>query len=120
MLYENPLYMAEEAAATDLVSGGRLPLAVSRGSPEPPLRGDEAFGYDTTGETDSDVARRKIARFRQAIAGTGLVEADPALAVNHVTVMREPARRRAPYGYVRRSTCWGWSPIWLVNWFVSK
>jgi alkanesulfonate monooxygenase SsuD/methylene tetrahydromethanopterin reductase-like flavin-dependent oxidoreductase (luciferase family) len=81
MRYENPLYMAEEAAATDLISGGRLQLGVSRGSPEPALRGAEAFGYDTAGESDSDVARRKIARFRQAIAGTGLVEADPAFSV---------------------------------------
>ena len=78
--YENPLYMAEEAAATDLISGGRLQLGVSRGSPEPALRGAGAFGYETTGESDSDVARRKIARFREAIAGTGLVQADPAFS----------------------------------------
>jgi len=31
MRYENPLYMAEEAAAADLISGGRLQLGVSRG-----------------------------------------------------------------------------------------
>ena len=45
MRYENPLYMAEEAAAADLISGGRLQLGISRGSPEPALRGAEAFGY---------------------------------------------------------------------------
>jgi alkanesulfonate monooxygenase SsuD/methylene tetrahydromethanopterin reductase-like flavin-dependent oxidoreductase (luciferase family) len=44
MRYENPLYMAEEAAAADLISGGRLQLGVSRGSPETVLRGAEAFG----------------------------------------------------------------------------
>src|SRR3954447_7283556 len=42
MRYENPLYMAEEAAAADLISGGRLQLGISRGSPEPALRGYEA------------------------------------------------------------------------------
>src|SRR3712207_5246037 len=45
MRYENPLYLAEEAAATDLLAGGRLQLGVSRGSPETALRGSEAFGY---------------------------------------------------------------------------
>src|ERR1700745_821587 len=80
MRYENPLYMAEEAAATDLISGGRLQLGVSRGSPEPALRGAGAFGYDTNGESDSDVARRKIARCWEAIAGTGMVQADPAFS----------------------------------------
>ena len=39
MRYENPLYMAEEAAAADLISGGRLQLGISRGSPEPALNG---------------------------------------------------------------------------------
>src|SRR3954462_4142672 len=33
MRYENPLSMAEEAAAADLISGGRVQLGISRGSP---------------------------------------------------------------------------------------
>ena len=45
MRYENPLYMAEEAAAADLLAAGRLQLGVSRGSPEPAWQGAEAFGY---------------------------------------------------------------------------
>ena len=72
MRYENPLYMAEEAAAADLLAGGRLQLGVSRGSPEPAWRGAEAFGYTT----DADDARAKTARFRAAIAGEGVVPAD--------------------------------------------
>src|ERR1700759_4885035 len=36
MRYENPLYMAEDAAAADLLGGERLQLGVSRGSPRPP------------------------------------------------------------------------------------
>ena len=39
MRYENPLYLAEEAGALDLLSDGRLALGVSRGSPETALRG---------------------------------------------------------------------------------
>src|SRR3974390_1097652 len=39
MRYENPLYLAEEAAAADLISGGRLQLGISRGSPAAPLDG---------------------------------------------------------------------------------
>src|SRR5689334_1217364 len=33
MRYENPLYMAEDAGAADLIAGGRLQLGISRGSP---------------------------------------------------------------------------------------
>ena len=32
MRYENPLYMAEDAGAADLISDGRLQLGISRGS----------------------------------------------------------------------------------------
>jgi alkanesulfonate monooxygenase SsuD/methylene tetrahydromethanopterin reductase-like flavin-dependent oxidoreductase (luciferase family) len=72
MRYENPLYMAEEAAAADLLAGGRLQLGVSRGSPEPAWRGAEAFGYSL----DHDQAREKTALFRAAISGSGVVRAD--------------------------------------------
>src|SRR6201989_2542090 len=80
MRYENPLYMAEDAAAADLIAGGRLQLGISRGSPEPALRGAEAFGYvPRDGETDADVARAHTAMFRAAISGTGVVRSAPAM-----------------------------------------
>src|SRR5438876_9669038 len=44
MRYENPLYMAEEAAAADLLAGGRLQLGVSRGSPSLPGRAPRRSG----------------------------------------------------------------------------
>src|SRR5262245_27815024 len=72
MRYENPLCMAEDAAAADLLAGGRLQLGVSRGSPEPAWRGAEAFGYPV----ESNDARQKTALFRAAIAGAGVVSAD--------------------------------------------
>src|SRR5947209_15292971 len=77
MRYENPFYMAEDAGAADLISGGRLQLGISRGSPEPALNGAHAFGYrPSEEETDADLARQKTALFRAAIAGAGVVEAD--------------------------------------------
>jgi alkanesulfonate monooxygenase SsuD/methylene tetrahydromethanopterin reductase-like flavin-dependent oxidoreductase (luciferase family) len=81
MRYENPLYMAEDAASADLLAGGRLQLGISRGSPEPALRGYEAFGHvPAEGETDADMARRNTELFRAAIAGAPLVRADARMA----------------------------------------
>lgn len=78
MRYENPLFLAEEAAALDLISSRRIALGISRGSPESSLRGYEAFGY--TGSTDergADIAREKMALFLRAIDGEPLAEGDP-------------------------------------------
>jgi alkanesulfonate monooxygenase SsuD/methylene tetrahydromethanopterin reductase-like flavin-dependent oxidoreductase (luciferase family) len=72
MRYENPLYMAEDAGAADLLAGGRLQLGISRGSPEHAWRGAEAFGHSV----DTEDVREKTARFRAAIAGAGVVRAD--------------------------------------------
>lgn len=77
MRYENPFHLAEEAAAVDLISGGRLALGVSRGSPETVVRGYEAFGY--TGSEDprgADIARVHFDRFLEAVEGKGIAEAD--------------------------------------------
>ncbi|WP_114853997.1 LLM class flavin-dependent oxidoreductase [Brachybacterium sp. YJGR34] len=76
MRYENPLYLAEEAAALDHIADARVALGVSRGSPEPAERGWEAFGY--TGSEDprgADIAREKFAVFLDAIRGEGMARA---------------------------------------------
>jgi alkanesulfonate monooxygenase SsuD/methylene tetrahydromethanopterin reductase-like flavin-dependent oxidoreductase (luciferase family) len=81
MRYENPLYMAEEAAATDLLSDGRLQLGVSRGSPETALRGAEAFGYvPAEGSDDGAMAREHTALFLSAISGAAVARSDPRMS----------------------------------------
>ncbi|GIM96198.1 alkanal monooxygenase [Paractinoplanes toevensis] len=79
MRYENPFYMAEEAAAADLISGGRLQLGVSRGSPETVLNGAHTFGYvPPEGSTAADLAREKTTIFLAAISGKAVARTDPA------------------------------------------
>jgi len=78
MRYENPMYMAEEAAAADLISGGRLQLGVSRGSPEQVIDGFKTFGYDAPdGMTMADVARMNTEVFLQVIDGARFAEPNP-------------------------------------------
>jgi alkanesulfonate monooxygenase SsuD/methylene tetrahydromethanopterin reductase-like flavin-dependent oxidoreductase (luciferase family) len=78
MRYENPYYMAEEAGATDLISGGRLQLGISRGSPETVLQGSRVFGFvPPDGMTDADLARNKAEVFLHAIEGNAVAETDP-------------------------------------------
>ena len=91
MRYENPLYMAEEAAAADLISDGRLQLGISRGSPETALRGYEAFGY-VPGDnvTDADDARSRTEIFRAAIEGAGVAHANPQMTGSSGLLAIEP------------------------------
>ena len=78
MRYENPLYMAEDAGAADLIAGGRLQLGVSRGSPEQVVDGWRYFGYaPAEGETDADMARRHTEVFLQVIEGKGFAQPSP-------------------------------------------
>ncbi|VEB96433.1 Alkanal monooxygenase alpha chain [Cedecea lapagei] len=78
MRYENPLYMVEDAGAADLISGGRLQLGISRGSPEQVIDGWRYFGYvPAEGETEADMARRHTEVFLEALKGEGFAEPNP-------------------------------------------
>jgi len=75
--YENPLYLAEEAASLYQISGGRVALGVSRGAPEVADRGWEAFGYKGKAPNGADVARAHLEAFMAAVDGNGFATAAP-------------------------------------------
>jgi alkanesulfonate monooxygenase SsuD/methylene tetrahydromethanopterin reductase-like flavin-dependent oxidoreductase (luciferase family) len=70
--------MAEDAGAADLISGGRLQLGISRGSPEQVIEGWRYFGFaPAEGETDADMARRHTEVFLKVIEGEGFAQPNP-------------------------------------------
>lgn len=78
MRYENPMYMVEDAGAADLISGGRLQLGISRGSPEQVIEGWRYFGYEPNeGETDAEMGRRKGLEFLEKLNGKGFARPNP-------------------------------------------
>jgi len=79
MRYENPLYMAEDAGAADLIAGGRLQLGISRGSPEQVIDGFRYFGYaPPEGMTDADMARQHTEVFLEVLLGKGFAKPSPS------------------------------------------
>ena len=78
MRYENPLYMAEDAGAADLIAGGRLQLGISRGSPEQVVDGFRYFGYvPPEGMDQAAMARQHAEVFLEVIQGNGFAEPNP-------------------------------------------
>jgi alkanesulfonate monooxygenase SsuD/methylene tetrahydromethanopterin reductase-like flavin-dependent oxidoreductase (luciferase family) len=78
MRYENPLYMAEDAGAADLIAGGRLQLGISRGSPEQVIDGWRHFGYQPAeGESEADMGRRHAEVFLDVLRGQGFAQPNP-------------------------------------------
>jgi alkanesulfonate monooxygenase SsuD/methylene tetrahydromethanopterin reductase-like flavin-dependent oxidoreductase (luciferase family) len=78
MRYENPMYMAEDAGAADLIAGGRLQLGISRGSPEQVIDGWRYFGYvPKEGQSHADMARLNAEVFLDVIQGKGFAEPNP-------------------------------------------
>jgi alkanesulfonate monooxygenase SsuD/methylene tetrahydromethanopterin reductase-like flavin-dependent oxidoreductase (luciferase family) len=78
MRYENPLYMVEDAGAADLISGGRLQLGISRGSPEQVIDGFRYFGHVPAEGSDHMVmAREHALLFLELLKGEGFAEPNP-------------------------------------------
>jgi alkanesulfonate monooxygenase SsuD/methylene tetrahydromethanopterin reductase-like flavin-dependent oxidoreductase (luciferase family) len=78
MRYENPLYMAEDAGAADLISGGRLQLGISRGSPEQVIDGFRYFGYEPAEDSDhAEMARDHAKVFLKVLDGEGFAQPNP-------------------------------------------
>jgi len=78
MRYENPLYMAEDAGSADLISGGRLQLGISRGSPEQVVDGFRYFGnVPAEGSDHAAMARERTRDFLEAISGEGFAQPSP-------------------------------------------
>src|ERR1700753_313634 len=70
MRYENPHYMVEDAGAADLISGSRLQLGISRGSPEQVIDGWRYLGYrPAEGEDDAEMGRRHAEKFLELLGG---------------------------------------------------
>jgi alkanesulfonate monooxygenase SsuD/methylene tetrahydromethanopterin reductase-like flavin-dependent oxidoreductase (luciferase family) len=78
MRYENPLYMAEDAGAADLIAGGRLQLGISRGSPEQVIDGFRYFGYEPEQGSDAATMARQHAQvLLEVLRGVGFAEPNP-------------------------------------------
>ncbi|MBK5925634.1 LLM class flavin-dependent oxidoreductase [Rhodovulum sulfidophilum] len=78
MRYENPFYMVEDAGAADLISGGRLQLGISRGSPEQVIEGWRHFGHaPEAGQGDADMGREHGRIFFDLLKGEGFAQPNP-------------------------------------------
>ena len=114
MRYENPMYMAEDAGAADIIAGGRLQLGISRGSPEQVIDGWSYFGYaPRPGETHADMARRHAEVFLDVILGKGFAQPNP-----HPMFPNPPGLLRVePYSEgLRERIWWGSASIATAQW----
>ena len=106
MRYENPLYMAEDAGAADLIAGGRLQLGISRGSPEQVIEGWRHFGYSPAeSQSDADMGRRHAEVLLEVLRGQGFAQPNPRpMFANPPGLLR-----LEPYSEGLRDRIW-WAP----------
>ncbi|MBN9071924.1 MAG: LLM class flavin-dependent oxidoreductase [Rhizobiales bacterium] len=118
MRYENPLYMAEDAGAADLIADGRLQLGISRGSPEQVIDGFRYFGYNPPdGMTDADMARKHAEVFLQVIEGKGFAEPNPSPMFPNPPGLLRPE----PYSEgLRERIWWGAATTATAEWAASR
>src|SRR3954451_3975171 len=117
MRYENPMYMAEDAGAADLIAGGRLQLGISRGSPEQVIDGWRHFGYaPPEGMTDAEMARRHTEVFLEVLRGEGFARPNPQpMFANPPGLLRVE-----PYSEgLRERIWWGASSNATAQWAAS-
>ncbi len=118
MRYENPLYMAEDAGAADIIAGGRLQLGISRGSPEQVIDGWRYFGYaPAEGETDADMARRHADAFLEVLRGEGFARPNPRpMFTNPPGLLRLEPHSEG----LRHRIWWGSSSNATATWAASR
>jgi alkanesulfonate monooxygenase SsuD/methylene tetrahydromethanopterin reductase-like flavin-dependent oxidoreductase (luciferase family) len=118
MRYENPLYMAEDAGAADLISRGRLQLGISRGSPEQVIDGWRYFGYaPAEGESEADMARRHADVFLDVITGKGFAEPNPRPMFPNPPGLLRPE----PYSEgLRERIWWGAATTATAEWAAQR
>lgn len=109
MRYENPLHLAEELGALDLLLDQRIAIGISRGSPEQARRGWESFGY--TGSTDprgADIAYEHTDRLLAAINGVPQAELDAGGMLMEGEPLTTPGLRIEPHvPGLQRRLWWG-------------
>lgn len=78
MRYSNPMTFAEDAAAADLIAGGRLQLGLSRGAPEQVIDGWKYFGFEPQDhESAPDMARRHTLEALDVMTGRQFAQPNP-------------------------------------------
>ncbi|MGW9112691.1 LLM class flavin-dependent oxidoreductase [Microbacterium sp. NPDC055683] len=119
MRYENPMYFAEDAGAADLISGGRLQLGVSRGSPEQVIDGWRYFGYPAAEDDPSgaQAAREKTELVLQLLEGQGFAQPNPRpMFPNPPGLLRLEPHSEG----LRRRMWWGAGSDATARWAAQK